>query len=169
MSEQPVQLAQWSGFFSITSTASATLLGLLFVVITIAPALGPKLKAKSRFYLTPAVIYLTSVLIMSAVLASPTQTRRSAVICIFVMASGGLFYSGSLVMLRGESYEKFSHRFRYAVVPFLGYVVLFGGGVLLRRYGAVGLDVIAAGMLTLINLAIRNTWAIAVAIVGSHD
>ena len=38
------------------------------------------------------------------------------------MASGGLFYSGSLAMLRGESYENFSHRFRYAVVPFLGYV-----------------------------------------------
>lgn len=106
---------------------------------------------------------------MSAVLAIPTQTRRSAVIGIFVMASGGLFYSGSLATLRGESYEKFSHRFRYAVVPFLGYVILFGGGILLRQYGAVGLDVIAAGMLTLINLAIRNTWAIAVAMVESQD
>ncbi len=167
MSEQPIQLAQWSSFFSITSTASATLLGLLFVVITIAPTRGRSLACKSKAYLTPAVLFLTSALITSALLAIPNQTRRSAVICICVAASGGLFYSGSLAM-RGESYEKFSHRYRYAVAPFIAYVVLFSGGILLRK-DAVGVDLVAAGMLALINLAIRNTWAIAVAIVGSQE
>src|SRR5580692_613325 len=81
MSGQQVPLQQWSSFFSITSAASATLLGLLFVVITIAPGLGPKLASKSRIYLTPAVVYLTSVLVMSALLTIPNQTQPSAVIC----------------------------------------------------------------------------------------
>ena len=63
MTAEQVPLQQWSSFFSITSAASATLLGLLFVVITIAPRLGRKLASKSRVYLTPAVIYLTSVLL----------------------------------------------------------------------------------------------------------
>jgi hypothetical protein len=168
MPGEPLQLAQWSSFFSITAEASATLLGLLFVVITIAPARGRTLASKSRGYLTPAVLFLTSVLITSALLGIPNQTRRSAVICICVSGSGGLFYSGSLAIMRGQSYEKFSHRYRYAVAPFIAYVVLFSGGILLRR-DSVGLDLVAAGMLALINLAIRNTWSIAVSMVGSQE
>jgi hypothetical protein len=37
---EKIPLQQWSSFFSITSAASATLLGLLFVVITIALGIG---------------------------------------------------------------------------------------------------------------------------------
>jgi hypothetical protein len=85
MSGQQVPLQQWSSFFSITSAASATLLGLLFVVITIAPGVGRKLAYKSRIYLTPAVIYLTSVLVMSALLTIPNQTRLSSLVCICTM------------------------------------------------------------------------------------
>jgi len=95
MSGQPIPLQQWSSFFSITSAASATLLGLLFVVITIAPGLGRKLASKSRIYLTPAVIYLTSVLVMSALLTIPNQTQLSSVTCICSMGIFGLVYIGS--------------------------------------------------------------------------
>jgi hypothetical protein len=80
---EQIPLQQWSSFFSITAAASATLLGLLFVVITIAPGIGRQLASKSKVYLTPAVIYLTSVLIMSALLTIPNQTRLSAVILHF--------------------------------------------------------------------------------------
>jgi hypothetical protein len=84
---EQIPLQQWSSFFAITAAASATLLGLLFVVITIAPGIGRQLASKSKVYLTPAVIYLTSVLIMSALLTIPNQTRLSAVIgipsCVF--------------------------------------------------------------------------------------
>jgi hypothetical protein len=66
-------------FFRFPGAASATLLGLLFVVITIAPGIGRQFASKSRVYLTPAVIYLTSVLIMSALLTIPNETRLSVI------------------------------------------------------------------------------------------
>ena len=97
---EQIPLQQWSTFFSITSAASATLLGLLFVVITIAPGIGRQLTSKSKVYLTPAVIYLTSVLIMSALLTIPNQTRLSAVLCICTMGVFGLIYIGSLTVYR---------------------------------------------------------------------
>jgi len=124
MSGQLVPLQQWSSFFSITPAASATLLGLLFVVITIAPGLGRKLASKSRIYLTPAVIYLTSVLVMSALLTIPNQTQLSSVICICTMGIFGLVYTGSLTVVRSEFYEKRSDRYRYrcAVPGVLGIV-----------------------------------------------
>jgi hypothetical protein len=99
---EQIPLQQWSSFFSITAAASATLLGLLFVVITIAPGIGRQLASKSKVYLTPAVIYLTSVLIMSALLTIPNQTRLSAVICISIMCVFGLLYIGSLMVMRNE-------------------------------------------------------------------
>ena len=86
---EQIPLQQWSSFFSIISAASATLLGLLFVVITIAPGIGRQLASKTKVYLTPEVIYLTSVLIMSALLTVPNQTL-SAVLCICTMGIFGL-------------------------------------------------------------------------------
>ncbi len=143
MSGQLIPLQQWSSFFSITSAASATLLGLLLVVITIAPGLGRKPASKSRIYLTPAIIYLTSVLVMSALLTIPNRTQLSSVICICIMGIFGLIYIGSLIVLRSEFYEKRSDRYRYAVVPFLAYLLL--------------------------NAAIRNSWSIAISILSSQN
>jgi len=166
---EQIPLQQWSSFFSITSAASATLLGLLFVVITIAPCVGRQLASKSRVYLTPAVIYLTSVLIMSALLTIPNQTRLSAVICISIMCVFGLLYIGSLTVMRSEVYQGRLDRYRYAGVPLLAYVVLFSGGLVLRRSGQIGLDVVAAGMVMLLNAAIQNSWSIAISILSSED
>jgi hypothetical protein len=169
MSGEQIPLQQWSSFFSITAAASATLLGLLFVVITIAPGIGRQLASKSKVYLTPAVIYLTSVLIMSALLTIPNQTRLSAVICISIMCVFGLLYIGSLTVMRSEVYESRFDRYRYAVVPLLAYVVLFSGGLVLRRSGQIGLDVVAAGMVMLLNAAIQNSWSIAISIISSEE
>ena len=166
---EQIPLQQWSSFFAITAAASATLLGLLFVVITIAPGIGRQLASKSKVYLTPAVIYLTSVLIMSALLTIPNQTRLSAVICISIMCVFGLLYIGSLTVMRGEVYESRFDRYRYAVVPLLAYVVLFSGGLVLRRSGQIGLDVVAAGMVMLLNAAIQNSWSIAISIISSEE
>jgi hypothetical protein len=123
------------------------LLGLLFVVITIAPGLGHKLACKSRIYLTPAVIYLTSALVMSALLTIPNQTQLSSVICICTLGIFGIVYIGSL----------------------LAYLVLFIGGLLLHRVGQVGLDVVALGMVMLLNAAIRNSWSTAISILSSQN
>jgi hypothetical protein len=106
---------------------------------------------------------------MSALLTIPNQTVLSAAICICVMGIFGLVYIGSLAVLRGESHAKRFDRYRYAVVPLLTYFVLFSGGLLLHRSGQVGLDVVAAGMVMLLNAAIRNSWPIAIAILSSED
>ena len=106
---------------------------------------------------------------MSALLTIPNQTVLSAAISICVMGVFGLFYIGSLTVLRGESYAKRFDRYRYAVVPLLAYIVLFSGGLLLHRSAQVGLDVVAAGMVMLLNAAIRNSWSIAIAILSSED
>ena len=169
MPQQQLQLQQWSSFFSIISGASATLLGLLFVVITISPAIGRKVAAKSKVYLTPAVLYLASVLIMSAVLTIPNQTQLSASICICLLGLSGLVYSSSLLLLAHDFYFRPFDRLRYAVVPFTAYAVMFSGGLLVLKTVSVSLDVVAAGMAMLLNSAIQNSWSIAISIISSTE
>jgi hypothetical protein len=173
MPGQQLRFEQWANFYVITSAAAATLLGLLFVVITLAA--GRRLKYTTphiRIYLTPAVIYFSSVLLMSGLLTVPNQTRLTAVICICLEGIAGLGYCGSLAIRRGVGsafYEARSDLLPYVVFPFAAYALMVGGGLLLLRTPQIGLDLVAAGMLVLLGLAIRNSWSIAVTIVSARD
>jgi hypothetical protein len=104
------------------------------------------------------VIYFSSVLLLSALLTVPSQTR--------------LGYSGSLAIRRGAnsaSYEETSDLHPYVVFPFGAYALMVAGGLLLFRSAQVGLNLVAAGMLVLLGIAIRNSWSIAITIVSSRD
>jgi hypothetical protein len=181
MPGRQLRLEQWANFYVITSAAAATLLGLLFVVITLAAERGrsdtPDRAFASRnrggiaikIYLTPAVIYFSSVLLMSALLTFPDQTRLTAVICICLEGVAGLGYCGSLAIRRGASYEQRSDLLPYVVLPFAAYAFMVAGGLLLLPGFQIGLDLVAAGMLVLLGMAIRNSWAIAITIVSSQD
>jgi len=160
MPGQQIRLEQWANFFVVTSAAAATLLGLLFVVITLAPERGRKDRQSIRIYLTPTVIYFSSVLLMSALLIVPNHTRLSAVTCICLGGITGLGYSGSLAIRRGAgsgSYEQRSDLFPYAVFPSAAYALMVAGGVVSLRRAQIGLDLVAAGMLALLWVAIRNS------------
>ena len=173
MPGQPLRFEQWANFYAITSAAAATLLGLLFVVITLAAERRLKyMTPHIRIYLTPAVIYFSSVLLMSALLAVPNQTQLSAVICVCLEGIAGLGYCGSLAIRRGAGsafYEARSDLFPYVLLPFAAYALMVAGGLLLLRTPPIGLDLVATGMLVLLGIAIRNSWAIAITIVSSQN
>ena len=169
MPAQQLRFEQWANFYVITSAAAATLLGLLFVVITLAAERRRRDTPAIKIYLTPAVIYFGSVLFMSALLTVPNQTRLTAVICICLEGIAGLAYCGSLVVRRGAGYEERSDLFPYVIFPFAAYALIVAGGLLLLRRPQVGLDLVAAAMLALLGIAIRNSWAIATTIVSSRD
>jgi hypothetical protein len=172
MPGQQVGFEQWANFYVITSAAAATLLGLLFVVITLAAERGRKDAPRIRIYLTPTVIYFSSVLLLSALLTVPNQTRLSAVTCICLEGIAGLGYSGSLAIRRGAGSAYYVERrdlFPYVVFPFAAYALMVAGGLLLFRRLQLGLDLVAAGMLLLLGVAIRNSWTIAITILSSGD
>ena len=46
-------------------------------------------------------------------------------------------------------------------------LALLSGGFLLAEKGVLGLDIVAAGMIMLLNSAIQNSWSLAVSILSS--
>jgi hypothetical protein len=168
-----LQLEQWANFYVVTSATAATLLGLQFVVITLGSAQKSRDARKVRIYLTPVIICFSSVLLTSALLAIPNQTTLSTVICLYLVGIAGLVYSSSLAVRRDgntPSYESRAHLFPYAFIPFAANALMLVGGLLLLLAAPpIGLDFVAAGLLLLLGIGIRNSWAIAVDIVSSQD
>ncbi len=115
------ELARWAIFYLLMAGTAATLLGLMFVVITVAAERRVGDAAKIPFYPTPTVIYLASVLYLAALLTFPYHTLLTASVCTCLVGVAGLVY----------------------------------------------LTLVAAAMLSLLALAIRNSWAITVDVVST--
>jgi len=161
-------MERWANFLVITSTAAATSIGLLFVLITLAVEKRPGEVAKIRLYLTPTVVMFGSVLGLAALLTFPNQSRGSAMACVVVVGALGVVYSVSLLMQRGGKRERFieaSDIVPYVACPAAAYGLLAYGGVVLGEAAQRGLTIAAAGMLALLGLALRNAWAIVVDVV----
>ena len=94
----------------------------------------------------------------------------TASLCTCLGGFAGLVYSGSFFLIaRGgkKNYYELQDWIVYAVVPFAAYGVQVFGGVLFFRAPQRGLTLVAAGMLSLLALAVRNSWAIAVDVVST--
>src|SRR5271166_4286433 len=102
MNELELLLERWANFYLITSAAAATLIGLLFVLVTLAVDRGVEDTGQIRAYLTPTVVYFASVLGVAALLTFPNHTRLTATLCISLMGVVGLVYSGSFLIGRGR-------------------------------------------------------------------
>lgn len=169
MNELHLLLERWANFYLITSAAAATLIGLLFVVITLAAERMPlEDTSKIHIYLTPTVVFFGSVLEVAALLTFPNHTRLTATLCICLAGVVGLVYSGSLLIggVKKSYYER-SDLIAYVVVPFAAYGLLVLGGVLLLHHPQRGLTFVAVSMLSLLTLGIRNSWEIAITIVST--
>ena len=162
------ELERWANFYLLISAASAALIGLLFVVITLAAERTVQDgRAKIRMYLTPTVLYFATVLLLAALLTFPNHTRFTASLCICLVGVAGLVYSVSFLVGRRhkKNYYGLQDRIVYAMLPSAAYGLHVFGGVWLLQAPQRGLTLVAAGMLSLLALGIRNSWAIAVDVV----
>jgi len=168
-----VPLAAWSNLYVVTSAAAAALVGLLFVVISLASDRRPSSEAKQiRIYLTPVVVYFGSVLLLSAALTFPTQSRLSAALCCCGLGAAGIFYALSLLLgkRRGASFRSRSGILPYSLLPAAAFGLLAAGGAAIDASDPdTGLTLAAVAMLVLLALALRNSWAIAVTVIWPHS
>jgi hypothetical protein len=161
-------LARWSNFFVAMMQAAAALIGLLFVVIALGAQQGFEElgdAGKIRVYMTPTVVYFASILILSALLIFPNHTPLTAALCATLSGVGGLIYAGFSLIGNKKSYEARHDLIVYAIYPFAAYALLLVGGILLIPNARLGFTLVALGMLSLLTISVRNSWAIAIAVV----
>ena len=151
----------WHDFYVLVGTASATLVGLMFVSATIgAQVFTESNRAGMRAFLSPTVVHFSAVLFICILAAVPSQTWQTLAALLAACSLAGIAYSARVWMQLFVRRRGF-----YALIPVLGYLLILVGVFLLLKESAVGLDLLAAALITLLLAGVRNAWDMTIWIV----
>lgn len=154
----------WHDFFLLTGTAAVTLVGLLFVSISL--HIEALVEAGREHLLQLARVTMMSfvmVLVLSLEILIPAVPRR--VLALQMVVLGGMFAlatARTLLFARGESHQHFTlgHFRRRLVLPLVGYLWIIFTGWLIFQQGKLpmGLPTLLGGVILLLVSALSTSW-----------
>jgi hypothetical protein len=158
----PDLIRPWHDFYLLVGTASATLVGLMFVAASIgAQVFKEENRAAIEAFISPTVVHFSTALFACILATIPDRTGMEFVVLLSVLGLAGLGYSGrvwtQLIVRHKFSVDSIDRLF-YAVIPGIGQLLVLFAGVLLLTLPAAGLDCLAIALLILLLAAIRNAW-----------
>src|SRR2546423_14215833 len=96
-------LADWDSFYVIVGSASAVLIGLMFVVITLrGGGATSDDETAMRAFGTPTIVHFGVVLLLAGLLTMPRQSIFSLHVCIVSVAVVGIGYVICAFVLAGR-------------------------------------------------------------------
>lgn len=160
-------LGRWHEFYSLLGTASATMIGLLFVAASVGTGVfSAGRRAPMRVFLSASVVHFSSVLAVSLIIIAPLQSRGVLAGLVAMCGAVGLAYSclawRDTVRDELNAAIDLEDRVWYILLPVGVYLLEIAVGISIAwhtRDGCVGLAVVT-GMLLLIG--IHNAWDITV-------
>ena len=152
----------WHDFYVLVGTASATLVGLMFVTGSIgANFFTEKSAAAVRAFISPTVVHFSAVLVVAMVSLIPSHDWPALAGLLALVGIPGAVYSANLwlqLFVRRRFNIDIVDRLFYALIPVLGYLLLLLAALVLFRQSPAGLDLLAAAQITLLLAGIRNAW-----------
>lgn len=162
MHDVPSSLKEWSDFYVILGSASAALVGLTFIVITLVAADDSDTSVDGvSMFSSPTVAHFCSVLMAAAVVTAPWTSLGVPALLIAAVGIYGVVYIARITVAarRFDEYRVQAEDWIwYSAVPFVGYLTLVAAAVLLPSRPEGGLYTLAAGVLILIFCGIHNAW-----------
>ena len=160
----PFILRDWQSFYLLTGTASATLIGLMFVAISLGARLVPtQAESGVRAFVTPTVIHFSAVLILSVFTLIPIDAPGILGVMLVVVGGVGIVYAAG-VLRQMRSYHENSqaldarHWSWHLLFPLLCYVLIFGCGLALFLSLSWTLVILALAVIGLIVIGLRNAF-----------
>jgi hypothetical protein len=152
--------SEWHDFYILLGTASAALVALLFVAVSVgATFLSPERSTATRTFMSPVVFHYSSILILSLIALIPGHTPASLAISIAAVAIAGLAYTTVvLVGLARASITDTADRFGYGVLPLMAYLGMLAAAGLAAAELPLNAHLLAGAMLLLLAINIRNAW-----------
>ncbi len=158
-------LHNWQNFYILTGTASATLVGLIFIAASLGAGLvTPETSASVHTWVTPMVIHFGSVLLVALIFTVPTLTLSGMAIILGMGGLAGLAYV--LLTARRMQQQMREHDTAlghsdwlwYGLLPGISYLAILGAGLGFQFQSQNSFDMLAAGLIVLLVLGVRNTW-----------
>jgi hypothetical protein len=157
----------WQNFYLLVGTAAATLVGLMFVAISLGSRLITQKDIPAlRVYVSPTVVHFIYVLVIAAVAMIPSVTR---VFLGILLLGVGLIScgrtAGGLPLIWRPQRERFVDTqdvVWYLLVPSVSYLLLVGAGVGLLLGAGQALNGLALASILLLTAGLRNAWDLVV-------
>jgi hypothetical protein len=162
-------LRDWQNFYMLTGTASATLIGLLFVGISISMGTNLSLRQVTtslRTYVEPTLLYYVQSLVVSCVAIMPLSNPLLLGGVLMVLASLDLFLAGRvafrMLVLHRDEVLNAGHWIWNTELPFLTGIVSIGTAIGLL----IGLPFALMGVwmvdLLCLVIGLHNSWVLTV-------
>jgi len=164
-------LKEWHDFYVLMGTAGATLLGLLFIAVSLgAGYLTEERQSATRTFMSPVVVHFTSVFFLSAIALFPSHQAR-----FFAALIGGTALIGALTstyitiqIVRTDLTNYVEDYLAYGLLPGLAYLALLAAAVSIYLEKDFGLNALAGALLLLAIVNIRNAWDLMLTMVHRH-
>jgi hypothetical protein len=162
-------LKQWHDFYTLVGTAGATLLGLLFVAVSLgAGYLTDEHQVAIRTFYSPVVIHFTSVFLVSAVALFPSPQFLAALIGATALI-GAIISTYTTIQVVGTDMTNYIQDYlAYGLLPGVAYLVMLAAAVSIYLERDFGLNALAGALLLLVIVNIRNTWDLTLTLVRRH-
>ncbi len=152
-------LHAWRDFFIVTATAAATLIGAMFVVVSIAVGiLTRERSAASHAYLTSTLVHLGAVLLASLLTMAPSATRLSFGAVLTTGGVIGVVYVAALAAVVHRFRVDWTDTLWYTGLPFVGYAALAAAGILGFAANFHAVELLAAASVLVLICGVRNAW-----------
>lgn len=174
------QLQQWQNFYMLLGGASATLVGLMFIAISLGsgrwtPQDRPLLNASFSAFMSPTFIHFVYVLVTAVVVLVPTLSETVLGGLLLLTGIGSLGHIARHLRFLIDRYRARridrSDLVWYSLMPSITYILYLGAGVGLLRAGLRGtrpvhaLDALAVASVLLLVIGVRNAWDLVVFLV----
>jgi hypothetical protein len=163
----------WSNFFIMAGTAGATLIGLLFVVVTLGASWS---SSPGRLgldaFLTPTLVHFSGALFLSMATLVPFQSAWPIGSILGLCGLIGLAYQASTIfMKRNQGFVslRWSDWLPHAGLPALGNVSLIAGAAGMIAGKSFAPYAIAAAVTLILIAGIYGAWDITLWIVRNRD
>jgi len=156
-------LHNWQNFYILVGGAAATLVGLMFVAISLGSRLITERSVPAlRVWVHPTLIHFIYVLVIATIIMVPTLTRSP--LGILLIFAGLLSFGNALRMVPymwQQQREQEADRgdwVWYLIVPSIIYLLFVGTGIGLLLGDNRALNVLAFAIILLLVNGIRNAW-----------
>jgi hypothetical protein len=155
-------LHEWHDFYVLLGTASATLVGLMFVAASIGAAVvNEEHRAALGAFITPTVVHFAAVLFAALVVTMPIHHWESISALLAAGGLAGVVYGGRVLValvVRHRFTVDVVDRLFYALIPLVGYLLALAAAVLGFLHVAASAYVMATALLVLLLAGLRNAW-----------
>lgn len=153
-------LQDWHDFFLVLGAAAGTLIGAMFVVVSIGRGFITRERAMiGHLFLTATIIHLASVLFACALVLVPTLSEKGFGTIFAGAGLAGLVYSGRncFHIARGRNIV-LEDKLCYGLVPIIAYLAMIAAAALALSPAPHATEILALALALLLIAGIRNAW-----------